>query len=116
MQRVALPDRHQAVEGAQRGGAREQLDAGLARPLGQLARVLVAALGEQPAARLGSLVAEHDVGALLGRGHRGAQPGGAAADDQHVGVAAAVLGPPLALGLAACAIRPRPAAWRSTFS
>ena len=59
----------------------------------------LAALGEQPAARLGTLVREHDVGAELGCGDRSRQPGGAAADHEHVRVAAPVLGAPLALGL-----------------
>ena len=76
VQRVALPDGHQPVEGAQRRRAREHLHPCLARLRGQLARALVAALGEQPAARLGALVAEHHVGALLGGGEspRSARP------------------------------------------
>ena len=100
MQGAPLPDRHEAVEGAQRRRVREHLHAGLAGPLGQLARVGVAALGEQPPTGLGALVAQHRVGAQLGGGDRRRQPGGAAAHHQHVGMAAAVLGAPLALGLA----------------
>ena len=99
MERVALPDRHEAVEGAERGRVVEDLDARLARPLGQLARVAHAALGEQPAARLGALVGEHHVGAQLGRGGGGVQAGRASPDHEDVGVAAAVLRAPLALGL-----------------
>jgi hypothetical protein len=100
VQGVPLPDRHQAVEGAERGGAREDLDPGGPGLLGQLAGALVAALGEQPAAGLGPLVAQHDVGAELGRAAGRRQPGRPAAHHQHVGVAAPILRAPLALALA----------------
>ena len=61
--------------------------------------MLLPALGEQTAARLGALVREHDVGAELGCGDRGREPGGPPADHEDVRVAAPVLGAPLALGL-----------------
>jgi hypothetical protein len=59
----------------------------------------VAAVDERAAARLGPVVGQHDVGAALRRVDRRAQAREAAADHEHVGVAAAVLGPPLALVL-----------------
>ena len=65
----------------------------------ELARVRHAALGEQPPARLGALVGEHDVGTELRRLRRRAQAGGPTPDHEDVGVTAAVLGAPLALGL-----------------
>ena len=99
MQGRGLPDGDEAVEGAEHRGGGEELDAGAARLLGQLAGALVAALGQRAAAGLGALVGEHDVGAGLGGRDRRAQPGEAAPDDEHVGVAAAVLGAPLALVL-----------------
>ena len=115
MQGGGLPDGDEPVEAAQHGGGGEHLDAGGAGLLGQLTRALVAAFGQRAPAGLGALVGQHDVGAGLGGGDRGAQPGEPAADDEHVGVAAAVLGAPLALVLEARSF-PRPAAWRSTFS
>ena len=99
VERVALPDRHEAIEGAERGRAREDLDARLARPLGQLARIAHAALGEQPAARLRPLVGERHVSAEFGRGGGGVQAGRASSDHEDVGVPAPVLRAPLALGL-----------------
>ena len=65
MERVALPHGDEPVEGAQRRRVREQLHARGARLLRQLARMLLPALGEQTAARLGALVRQHDVGAQL---------------------------------------------------
>ena len=103
VQRVALPDGDEPVEAAERGGAGEDLDARGARLRDQLGGALVAALVEQPPARHRALVGQHDVGAQLGGGDRRAQARRAAADHEHVGVAAAVLGAPLALVLAACA-------------
>ena len=101
VQGVALPDRAQPVVVAEHGGAREQLDPGRGGPPRELGRELVAPLVEQAPAEAHVLVGEHDVGAELGGGDRRAQPGGAAADDEHVGVAAAILGRPGALGLRA---------------
>src|SRR4029077_16573233 len=45
------------------------------------------------------LVAEHDVGPRLGGARGGREAGDPAADDEHVAVAAAVLGAPLAVVL-----------------
>ena len=97
VQRRGLPDGDEAVEGAQHRGGGEKLDAGAAGLLGQLAGALVAAFGQRAAAWLGALVGEHHVGAGLSRGECGTQPGEAAPDDEHVGVAATVLGAPFAL-------------------
>ena len=99
VERVALPDRHEAVEGAERGSVVEDLDPGCAGPLDQLARVLHPALGEQAAAGLGALVGENDIGAQLCCSGGRVQPGRAAADHEDVRVATPVLRPPLALGL-----------------
>ena len=99
VQRVALPDGHQPVEEPERRRAAEDLHAGRRGALGQRARPRVAALVQQGAAGLGVLVAEHDVGAQLGGAQRRREAGDAAADHEHVAVAAAVLGAPLALGL-----------------
>ena len=52
VQRVALPDGHETVEVAQRGGAREHLHARLAHERGQLAGALVAAFVQERAAGL----------------------------------------------------------------
>src|SRR6185436_2199015 len=57
------------------------------------------ALGEEAAARLRALVGEHHVGPELRRLGRRAQAGGPTPDHEDVGVTAAVLGAPLALGL-----------------
>jgi hypothetical protein len=100
VQRVVLPDRHEPVEEAERGRTREDLHARGARTLGERARTLVPALVEQRSPGLGVLVAEHDVGAQLGGAQRGCQAGDAAADHEHVAVAAAVLRAPGAFGLA----------------
>jgi hypothetical protein len=59
----------------------------------------VPAFPQQAPARLRALVGEHDVSAELGRRDRGAEAGVPGADDEHVGVAAAVLGAPAPLGL-----------------
>ena len=99
VQRVALPDRDQAIEEAQRGAALDDLRTCLARSLNHRPDLLARLLDQQAAAGLWPLVDQHDVGAeLRGRG-RGADARRAAADDEHVGVPAPVLGAPLALGL-----------------
>ena len=100
VQRVALPDRDEPVVEAERGRVRQHLDAGGAGLVGQRTDALVAALGEQRAARLDVVVGEHDVGALAGRGDRGRQPGDPASDHEHVAVAAPVLRAPEAVVLA----------------
>ena len=82
------------------GALGEDLDAGRRGALGERARPLVPALVQQRAAGLDVLVAQHHVGAQLGGAQRRAEPGDAAADHEHVAVAAAVLGAPLAIGLA----------------
>ena len=97
VERAALPHRHEAVEGAERGRRRQHLHAGLARPGGELARARVTALGEQAPARLRALVGQHHVRAQLGRRDRRAEAGRAAPDHEHVRVTAPVLGAPLAL-------------------
>ena len=99
VERRALPDGDEPVEEAERGSAREDLDAGGADAVGERAGAGVLAFVEQRAARLDVLVAEHDVGAQLRRAQRGGQAGDAAADDEHVAVAPAVLGPPPAVVL-----------------
>ena len=99
VQRVALPDGHEPVEGPQCRGAREHLDARLLGARCQLARMRMAALGQQAPAGLGPLVAEDHVGAQLGGGDRGAQPGRAPTHHEQVGVPATVLRAPFALGL-----------------
>ena len=95
----ALPDGDETVEVAERRSAGEDLDAGPTGLLGECVRLLVTALPQQPPARLGSFVDEHDVRAALGRGERGRQSGRAAADDEQIGVPAPVLGTPGPLGL-----------------
>ena len=81
-------------------GASERISTPAARARSaELARVVHPALGEQAPARLRALVGEHDVGTELRRGSRRAQAGGPTPDHEHVGVPAAVLGAPLALGL-----------------
>ena len=82
MQRVALPDRHEPVEAAECRAAGDQLDA--------VQRL------RQPRQ---ALVDQHHVGARARGGSRCCPAGEPAADDQHVGVATAVLGAPLTLGL-----------------
>ena len=104
------------VEMAERRRRAEDLDPGRAGPLGELASLVVAAFPQQPAAGLGALVGEHDVGAELGGGDRSGEAGAAAADDEHVGVAPAVFGAPSRARAWVLGSRPRPAAWRSTFS
>ncbi len=99
VQSVALPNGHETVEVTERRRAREDLDAGCADPLGQLAGRLVPTLPQQPAARLGSVVDHNYVGAELGRGERRGEAGVAAADDEHICVAPAVLRPPRPFGL-----------------
>ena len=81
VQRVALPHGDDPVEVAERARPCEDLDAG------------------DRLDRQRALVDQHDVLALLGGGGSGPAPGAPATDDEHVGVAAAVLGPPLAVGL-----------------
>ena len=97
MQDLALPDGHEAVVHAECGRIRQKLHARLSCRGRQLAGALVATLEQEPPAGLGSLVGEHDVSARLGRGNGRRQARRAAAHHQHVGVAAAVLGTPLAL-------------------
>ena len=99
MQGVPLPDRHQPVEEAQRGAARQHLDAHRPHLVGQLARPLVVALGERPPARLHVFVAEHHIGAQLGRAQRRGEAGEPATHDEHVAMAAPVLRAPLPLRL-----------------
>ena len=82
------------------GRAGEDLDAGRAGALGERPRPLVPAFVQQRAAGLPVLVAQHDVGAELRGPQRRAQPGDAAADHEHVAVAAAVLGAPAPVVLA----------------
>ena len=100
VQRVALPDRHETVEVAQRGSAGEDLHAGRAGLLREVAGAVVAALGEQRAARLDVVVDEHDIGTQLCGAQRGRQARCAPADHEHVAVTTPVLGSPLALVLA----------------
>ena len=68
------------------------------------------------AAELGTVVDQDHVRPELGRSQRGAHPGDATADHEHVGVAAAVLRAPLAVAPGGAPACPRPAAWRRTFS
>ena len=99
VQRVALPDRDEPVEVAERRRRAQDLDPGRAGLGGELAGAVVSALPQQPAAGLRSFVSQHDIGAELGGGDRGGEPGAPAADDEHVGMAPAVLGAPRPLGL-----------------
>ncbi len=101
VQRRVLPDRHEPVEAAERARPAQHLHPGRLGLGHERGGAIVAALGEQAPTRLEALVGQHDVRAGARGGDRRAEPRGAAADDDHVGVAAPVLGAPLALGLLA---------------
>ena len=100
MQRALAPHRDDPVEEAQRGRRRQYLDARLADPGRQLARVAGALAGEQRPTKLRAVVDEDHVRSELRRAKGRCHPRDAAADHENVGAAAAVLGAPLALGLA----------------
>ncbi len=100
MKRAAAPDRDDPVEEAERSRRRKDLDLRLGEALAQPPGGGGAGTGEQAAAQLGAVIDQDDVGAQLCSPQRRRHPGDAAADHQQVGVAAAVLGPPFALGLA----------------
>src|SRR4029453_18606489 len=87
------------VERAERGRAGKYLHARGPGARRELARVGHAALGEQAPARLGALRGPHDVGPELRRRSRGAQTGGPTPNHEDVGMTAAVLRAPPALGL-----------------
>ena len=99
VQRVALPDRDEAVEEAERGGAGEDLDAGDAGLLGERAGALVAALVRAARRRARCPRRRARRPRRLRGARRGREAGDAAADDEHVAVAAAVLRAPLAVVL-----------------
>ena len=101
VQGAPAPDGDDPVEEAERRGRRQDLDLGLAQALAQPGDGVAVGSGEQAAAELGAVVDQDDVGSQLARPQRRRHPGHAAADHQHVGVTAAVLGAPLALRLAA---------------
>ena len=101
VQRVAGPHGNEPVEEAQRRRRSDDLDPRGFDPRRKLARRLGAGPGQLGAAELGPVVDEDDVGPHLRRPHRRRHPGDAATDHEHVGMAAAVLGAPLAVALAA---------------
>ena len=97
MQEIALPDRDEAVEPAERRGGREDLDAEIGEAAPQCGGLGVPALPEHPATEGLPLVREHHVRSLLGGRDRRVQARPASAHDQNVRVAGAVIGPRLAL-------------------
>ena len=101
VQDVVLPDGDEAIEAAERRAAIDDLDAGRTRGSHEFGEFAGSPVEQQLATWLRALVDQYHVGPEAGGRGRGVQPGEAAARDQHVGVAAAVLGSPLALGLEA---------------
>ena len=101
VQRVALPDRDEAVVEAERGRLRRaprRRPRGPRRPAHATRSWPPSASSAPPGSTSSS--ASTTSAPWRGRGERGRQPGDPAADDEHVAVAAPVLRAPLAVGLA----------------
>ena len=99
MQSAAAPDGHETIEVAERRRRRQHLHSRVVNPPGQLSCVAGGIAGEHRPAQLGAIVHQHHVGPPVGCPERGRHTGEAASDHQHVRMAAAVLGVPLAVCL-----------------
>ena len=99
VQGVALPDRDEPIEVADRCRAREDLDASVTGGREQRPSVPLSTFHSSRPPGFGPSSTSSHVGAALRRGGRCGEPSGATTDDEHIGVPAAILGPPCPIGL-----------------